>query len=370
MKFTAWVPIYVLFFLSKQLSFTQIFMLSIVAAITQIVFEVPSGIFADFFGRGNSLVIGAAARVASMLFYLFGHSFTPFAFGYVFMGVSLAFQSGADSAFLYDSLKDIKQEHKYKKIEGKAFGISMIAMSVGALIGGSFAKINFLIPIWLTFGGYVISVFIALSFHEPKHHKKDKDKKYFKHLIEATKFVWNHPKVKWLTLFSAAVTAALVISHKFSQPYFILAKIDLGYFGIIFAVTLMSSAITAYFAHKIEEKLGEKWSLLSIAVLNGIHLIILGLYVGVFGILLFLLNEMIWGFTSPVIKDYINRHVESHHRATVLSLGGFLMSMFIIIISPLIGYIADVFSITTALFWEGVIMLIICVPMVFKIKGK
>lgn len=68
------------------------------------VFEVPTGAFADRFGRRSSLVAGIAIRSMG-LFWLFASAdpLSLFA-GLVLTSLGGAFVSGADSALIYDAL--------------------------------------------------------------------------------------------------------------------------------------------------------------------------------------------------------------------------------------------------------------------------
>ena len=69
------------------------------------------------------------------------------------------------------------------------------------------------------------------------------------------------------------------------------------------------------------------------------------------------------------IKDYLNKHVESFRRATVLSLNGFFESILSIIIFPFFGYMADLYSITTVFLIEGILVLVIGLPIVFILSS-
>ena len=333
----------------------------------QIVFEIPSGVYADFFGRKSSIIISVFLKALCMAFVYFGNAFVPFAIASSLFGISLAFGSGSDSAFLYDTLRDLKREKEYKKIEGTAFSYILFGMAVGSFFGGFFADISFKIPILLTMISIGLSAIVSLSFIEPKHHKKSEDRDYFKHLKDAAIFSFKHPKIKWLIVFSGLMMTVMLISHRFVQPYMQMAGIEIKYFGVIYAIWLLFSALSARFADKIESKIGEFCSLLIIPLILGVQLVIMGKYVFIYGLLLISFGQFAWGFLRPVIRDYINKHIESHHRATVLSLNGFFQSIILIILSPLFGYFADVLSLTNALLIEGIFVLIIGIPIVFMV---
>ena len=54
----------------------------------------------------------------------------------------------------------------------------------------------------------------------------------------------------------------------------------------------------------------------------------------------YLLNIAL-GFSGPVFSDYINRHISSDKRSTVLSIKNQLKNVVFLIIPPLIGRVAD-----------------------------
>ena len=366
---TFWLPIWTIYFLNNGLSFTQIMLFTTAASISQIIFEIPSGVFADHFGRKTRLIISTVLKCIYIIFIFFGEGFWIFTMAWVIFGVSRAFESGSTSAFIYDTLKDLKREKDYKKVEGIAFAFTTVGFGIGSLVGGFLAKISLETAIISSLFSFLIALMIAFSFKEPKHHKKLKKRHYFRHLKKATEYTIKHPKVKWLIIFFGVMFAAMVISHRYSQPYMQALRIDVGYFGVIYFVWLLVAAAGAYYAHYVEKKIGEFYSLLMIPILLGIAFIT-RVHIFFFGVIIILLDEFVWGFVTPVVQDYINKRVASHHRATVLSLSGFFQSLLLMIFAPIFGYIADVFAFTTALFIEGVIVLIVGVPLVYIITKK
>jgi len=55
----------------------------------------------------------------------------------------------------------------------------------------------------------------------------------------------------------------------------------------------------------------------------------------------FLLVEIVFGYCVPTLGEYFNRQVKSYHRATVVSIRSFVTSLCVIIMAPLLGWIAD-----------------------------
>ena len=62
--------------------------------------------------------------------------------------------------------------------------------------------------------------------------------------------------------------AIMTVNHRFFQPYLVDLGLSLSYIGIIYFVWLVIGGFSAMFAHKIESKVGEFYSLL---IVHHIH---------------------------------------------------------------------------------------------------
>jgi len=354
-----WLPIMTIYFLRKGFSLTEILALVSIQFAFQIIFEVPSGIFSDFYGRKKTLIISAVMFILGLLMYVFTNEFAPYILASVFIGASQAFLSGSDSSLIYDSLKSLKREDEYKKIEGRAYAFQLAALGTAGFVGGFLTKINISLPLLLHAIAIGVSVLILLSMKEPPQYTTSTERNYFKHLKIAIKFSWNHPRIKWIIIFYSAMMTSMLISHRLFQPYMEGIGIDVSYFGIIYLVWLLFCALVARYAHKIESKIGVFYSLLIISIFASLPLIFAGISPSIYIILILFFSEFAFGFAKPVIYEYINKHVESHNRATILSLNGFFQSMLLVIFSPIIGYLTDTISLNTALIWQGAITFLV-----------
>ena len=91
------MPIIVLFFESKGLSLTQIMILQGTYSLFVALFEIPSGFFADIYGRKNSLVIGSIFLFLGYLIFSFFSGFNEFLFAEILLGIGGSLISGACS---------------------------------------------------------------------------------------------------------------------------------------------------------------------------------------------------------------------------------------------------------------------------------
>lgn len=369
-----WLPVFTIFFLDRGLDFKQIMMLYVVTSISQIIFELPTGVFADHFGRKKALLMGNFAAILMVVFFYYGTS-SQFIF-FILAEICFAFwvssNSGSDSAFIYDTLIDLKREKEYKRIEGNALFFRWSAMGVGAFFGGFIAKVS--IPATLLFWlvAFIINIFVIMSFKEPKKHKDVTKGDYMLHLKEAMVFVFKHKKIRLIIVYFGFMMMAMLITFQFLQPYMQSVGISLSYFGVIYAIFLFISALASKFAYKIEFKISQKNSLILIPLFLFILMMVLGNYIFIYGVIFFILAEFTWGFMFPIVHDYINRQVKSSRRATVLSIKGFFTNIIILFLAPIFGYVADLYTIKEVFLLNGIVILISSVPILYFLlkKGK
>ncbi|MEM4756384.1 MAG: hypothetical protein QW594_04615 [Candidatus Woesearchaeota archaeon] len=105
--------------------------------------------FADHYGRKKSMLF---AQVFGMLAFLcFGYAthFYHFLLANILVGGMIALFSGADRAFLYDSLKAIKKERSYAKVFGRLQGIQTLVWGTMGFVSGSLALLFGFRPLFL-----------------------------------------------------------------------------------------------------------------------------------------------------------------------------------------------------------------------------
>lgn len=359
------VPIIVLFWQENGLNLTQIMVLQSLYALMIVLLEIPTGYFADIFKRKNSLMLGGMFLAIGVFMYGLGTNFVQFLIAEVFFAFAIAFTSGADSAFLYDTLKDYKQEKLYKKIWGNSYFYALIAISVASILGGFIGKINFRYTFFATIPFAIAVAFISISLKEPKKHKMIFEKGYVFKLFQIIKqALVKNIKLEWLIIYSAVIYTLFQAALWLYQPYFKLSGLDIMYFGFVFAAFNLVAAISAKYAHKIEEKIGKKYSLFSLLFLVGIAYLLMSNFIYLFSFCFAFLHQFVRSFSRIVFSDYINKLTTSDVRATVLSIQSMIGKLGYALLIPFIGWIADVYSLIQAFVVLGITSVIIGIIMV------
>jgi len=351
-------PIVVLFYQKNGLSLTQIMIIQSVSSILFVLLEVPSGYFADIFGRKKALMITGIFSAIAMLTFAVGTNFCHLLFAAILWAIAGVFVSGADSAFLYDTLKDLGKENLYKKTWGNVVFIYSLGISFASIIGGLLGSINFRYPFYAMIPFMLFLIPLSLSLKEPQRHKTIFTKNYLFDLLKAIKSsILKNPKLRWLLIYSAVIVGFINIAYFLYQPYFKLSGLNIVYFGVVFASFNLIVAISAKYSHLLEEKMGQKYSLILLFVLTGTSFLLMGNFIFLFSFVFALLIQFVQGFSSVVISDYVNKLTDSDIRATVLSVKSLIEKMFFAIITPLIGWIVDIYSLEQALFISGILVL-------------
>ncbi len=366
------MPIIVPFFKSNGLTMFHILTIQAVFSLTAVFLEIPSGFFADVFGRKKSMVFAAITGTIGMLIYSLSSSFWAFIFAEVILAIGFAFFSGTGSALAYDSLLELGEDYRYKKVEGTSFFLGRCAEATASILGGLFAVISLRLPFYLTAAVFALLIPLSLTIKEPKRKPFKHKKGHMYGLYKILRFsLHKNKELKWLIIYGAFIANSTLIAVWFFQPYFEQVGIPLVYFGVLWAVIQLSSGFSAYFAYKIESIIGRKISLASLLLITSLGYILLGSSNHLWGLIFCFMFTLIWGFSNPLLQDYINKIVWSDKRATVMSVKNLLSRLIFVIFAPLIGWLADTYTIQITMIGCGFSFFILWIlSMIFLKKNK
>jgi MFS family permease len=355
-------PILVLFLIAKGLSFTEIMVLQSISAIAVVLFEVPTGAVADKIGRKESILLGALLWAISLGFYVVGKSFPMFILAEVIFSLGLTFKSGADNALIYDSLKVMGREKEFQSIEGKARSFALYAQAIGSIIAGFVYEVNMNLPFVISAFFMLVTIIISLKFKEPPIEGKvgKYGINYMQQIKESGKFILSHEKIKAVIIFTMMFFIFYRTAFFYYQPYMEAVKIPVRYFGIIFFVFNITAAFASKRSHWIMEKTKPK-TLTVMAVLMIVSFVLMGAVKVWFGVFAILFQQIARGIYRPVTTKYLNKHIPSDKRATVLSFQSLACNMSVAIAFPLMGILKDHENIFTTHMVLGIAMTILTV---------
>ena len=353
------MPIIWLFYEENGLTISDLFVIQAIYSITIALIEIPSGYLADVLGRKNSMVIGTFFGFLGISTYSLSFGFDGFLLAALCLGVGQSFISGSDTALMYDSLAELNRSDDFIKLEGRTISMGSFAEAAAFIIGGFLAEISLRTPFYYQVGIALIGFIVALLLVEPKVHRledgKSKPWKNIKKIIHYS--IIENNILRAYIFYSAVIGAATLTMAWFSQPYYKSLDIEIFYFGLIGAGLNLAVAIPAFYAHEIERKINTKTLLSLILLLIAACYFAVAYISSLWGLLVLLLFYITRGVATPVLRDYMNRQTPSNMRATVMSIRSFIVRVLFASTSPILGYVADLYSLQYALYLSGALFL-------------
>jgi MFS family permease len=127
-------PFLYIFFLSLGFSYFQIGSLISIREITKNILEVPSGIFADNYGRKKSLQICFVLYIFSFILFYYGSLYSIIALAMILFGIGEAFRSGTHKAIIFLYLDQNNIPEKKTEVYGRTKSYSLIGSAISAVI--------------------------------------------------------------------------------------------------------------------------------------------------------------------------------------------------------------------------------------------
>ena len=339
------MPIIVVFFQENDLSTTEIMILQAVYSLTIAILEIPSGFFADSYGRKNSILISTFFSFIGYIILSTYSGFNQYLIAEILLGIGGSLISGADSAIIYDTLIELDDEDSYTKIEGKNYAIGNFSEAIAGILGGFLALSSIYLPIYIQTFVIMLSIPIAFSLVEPK--RTFKIATTLNSILNIVKDTFIHnKKLKWYIIYSSAMGMTTLSVAWFVQPFLSTIDIPLAYFGIIWAGLNIMAGLTSYYSYIFKNsKL-----LIYISICMFISLICLGFNISIYGLFFIALVYFFRGIITPHLRNLININTTSERRATVLSLRSFMIRLSFALTAPLLGYITDIYTINYVFF--------------------
>lgn len=352
---------YVLFLLARGLNLFETNMVNVVFFATLFLFEIPTGIVADVWGRKISVVIAFGVTAIGTGAYFFANSFLECALAEAISAIGLTFFTGAFDAWLIDELKHHGYKGETRWIFSKSQQIGKITSMVGVFAGALMGSKNLALP-WIvsSFAFGVSSLCTSIWMKEKSFIRKpysfiagwQEMGRTFK-----TGFVYarrNKP-MRFLMTMGLVQSFSVMAPNMQWTPWFkqLLGNtVNLGFvwWGIALALVLGAELAQAITKDSSRQKL---WLILS-QITIGAFIALTPLTQNVpLALAAFLLHEFGRGLYKPLKDSYLNANIPSEQRATLLSFDAMAFHIGGAIGLTVSGAIANAFGIPTAWIVSG-----------------
>ena len=337
----AWVAILA----ARGFSLVEIGLAETVFHITSLIFEIPSGVFADVFGRKNMLIVSSIMRTIGNIIMIASGNLFMVCISIAFQALNYNFSSGSSDALAYDSLKVAEHENYYEKYASNQVliyrlcsGLSTLCAGFALLIGHKAAySADILIGI--------IQIWVLSSLQEVRVHHNGEHEKSMIHSIRrelvtcfttSLSFLRNAKKAIFLMFCNSFVGAIDTLLLFFLQAR--LPEVGMPRFALGFALFFME--IGGILGARIilgckEIRFRNIFMITALLVLCGVLFEHSGLYIIMTagGFIAALGDDALQVRTNTILQDMF----PSKQRATLISVESFTFSTIMIVLSPLAG---------------------------------
>lgn len=333
-----------------NLNQTQIQILQSWFMLSMFLMEIPTGVIADVFGKKISLILGALMPVFATLIYTSFQSFSIYFLAEFLFGLGYAFRSGADSAFIYESLKQEGRIDELKKIYQRVEALKLMGILVSALLGSALTL--FFSPkdvVLLSVIPMALCFFESLFFVEPKNGGEQEVKRWQKVFKEGARDVFKSPTLRILGLDAVYIPAITYFVTWFYQVKLEAVGVPLVFFGVFSAILCLSQIGVLHFNKRIEKLFGgEKEYLVRTVLLVFVGFLSAVLIGHWLSVLILIIFSGGFGLTRRVVMlAEINKHIEDSRRSTVNSFVNMIREILIVVLNPIMGLLVD-FNLNTA----------------------
>ena len=300
-----------------NMSLGDILLLQAIFAVAITLLEIPSGALSDIGSRKKVLAFSTLAQAAGVAVYGMSDSFTGFAIAEITFGIGLAFQSGTDSALVYDTLLELERESEAQSIFAHGYTLMMISNLVYLSLGGILGSWNRNAPFVISTVLYLLTVVLVLGAHEPARRR---GKSMRGSTFAAAKTVATDRVLLYSMLVSLALSVSMRMSFWSYQPVLYGNGLDVAGVGFVLSGLNLAAAVISYASSRIKNAEAPMLHImvqLSMLLSVGAFVVVQGFEILVLAMFLSQISRWIMGSVLPTMRQ---KRLGSEERATASSL--------------------------------------------------
>ena len=356
-------PYLIIYLTISGLTLFQVGLLIAIREIIIYLFEIPSGVIADMYGKKIELIMCFVFYILSFLLFFLASSFWLFAVAMMFFGLGDAFRSGTHKAMIMSFIDHNNIQATKTKVYGQTRAMSLIGSMVMSVVAIVFViylpEIKYLFLISII--PYLIDMLLIASYPNylnEKRVEKFNFKEFIRQNVDSIKYTFKDRFVRRLVFDEALYQAGYKSIKDYVQPIVIALSISAGliafsnfsqeenlkiYIGIIYAIIYLISSLASRYSYKVAKKVNHFNLANSMWFFSAMIALILSFFLDNIFIIFFsfILIYVFINLRKPVMIEEIGNASDKTKRASVLSIEAQLSSLLLVIFAPIIGALAD-----------------------------
>ena len=376
---------FLLFLREVGIKFLYIGVLYSVRQITINLFEIPSGLVADGWGRKRALLLAFLNYLTSFLIFFFSTDYRLFMMAMIFFGIGEAFRSGTHKAMILDYLKIKKWTEHSTRFYGSTRSWSQLGSALSSLVAIPivFFSASYRILFLASAIPYVLDFLLILSYPNELNGSRwreqtqiqlwDELKTHFRSFILSLKNKW----ILKAYLNTATYIAFFKGTKDYLQPLLKVTALSLPIMlqfsgqqrtailvGSVFFILYIFTSLASRFSWRIEQYFTTLFQALNKMYLIGVMSIALtGILIiarkQVLAILLFIFLYLIQNIRRPLAVSYLSKKIDNQILASGLSTESQLETLLVAIYAPFLGWLIDISGLGAGLVISSITFLII-----------
>lgn len=319
-------PTYGLFLLDRGLDLLQLNLVLATYLITVCVFEVPTGAVADVFGRKASFLLSCLVRAAAFALYFFSDTFAEFLVAEVIDAIGTTLATGAFDAWAVDGVHAEGDRRPVDRLFARGQMLGQAMAILGGLIAAQFAERDLALPWLIGAAGFLLCALLgALLMREVRQPRPGAAATAYSltaAIGEGLGIVRAAPLLRRLCLLTALTSCATMPAFQLWQPRLSdLSGQGPWLMGWVWAFLGLTSILGSAAVPRLLPRLGRARTLALAVAWRALTLGAAGAATSFpLAFTGFLLQEIGFGISEPVLQAWMNEHASAARRATVLSI--------------------------------------------------
>ena len=379
-------PFILLIFRDNGLTFLQIGILYSIRDLSNNILEIPTGVFADTFGRRKAMILAFSSYIISFLIFFFFLDFYVYILAMILFGLGEAFRSGTHKALILEHLKLNDMLDQKVSYYGRTRSASQFGSAINSLIAASllFFTGNYRAMFLVTILPYVVDLINVATY--PKILDGELTQVHRGTIWVQTQAtlkdfvgIFTDKQALRAILNSAGFSAIFKTSKDYLQPIleafalawpiFFLIDLDaVKRSGFVIGVVYFFIYLLTSYASKNADRFSSRFKNLAVAInltflAGSIFLFLAGVaawkYLAIISILVFLGFYVVQNLRKPMNVAFISDQISHKVMASGLSVEAQFTTLLVVILAPILGYVADHYGVGIALAGFGVGALIL-----------
>lgn len=368
-------------FLQRQhgLTLIEVTLLDLPFWVGKFLFEIPTGVVADRYGRKVSLVISMGMSSVIWLVFAISNSFLMLAAAQFAGALAATFSSGADEALLFESVKASGWQAEYARLSGRMRALETAASMLFGLAVGLIAEHSIVLPVIFTAILYALTLIPILMMREtaPKVANRIEDQRTeqtsatradivdYAHIVrQAFSSLRTFPDLRWAAAYLVVLSCVAFYSTVFLQPYTLALGLPVAALGPVLVLVQLMGIAGSLAVPTVQRAIGSTAILYTAPALIVLFLLAAGLLPALPILAALVLAAFLFALAQPVLLAVLQNRAPDEARATLLSIQSLLAMVFLIITEPGLGVLSDRFGVASSYLGMAALIVLCLLPLI------